>query len=265
MGSVEEDEPPKKRTKRSSIELNSFLKNLFSSEHSLGGPVSRPLPSQGKENMVGPTGAIRAEEFVRVISKSLHSLGYEKSCAVLEEESGMHLYSSPVTLFRKQLPEGSWDDSVATLHKLGILDENILKPAYFLIHENKFFEFLDKNRISDALKTLRTEITSLGINKNRVHELSGCIVSSSQHNLRRGADRGARNSRLKLVEELEKLLPPSVMIPEGRLEHLVEQALSVQRDACTFHNSLDTLSLYSDHQCGKSQIPSRTIQVRIIS
>lgn len=258
------DEPPKKRAKKSLVELNSFSKNSFLSEHSLGGPMARPLlPSHGKEDLIGPTRAISKEEFVRVISKSLYSLGYEKTGAVLEEESGIHLYSSLVTLFRKQLLDGSWDDSVVTLHKLGILDENILKPASFLIYENKFFELLEKNRISDALKTLRTEITSLAINKNRVHELSGCIVSSSQHNLLRGAEHGLKtpNSRLKLVEEMEKLLPPSVLIPEGRLEHLVEQALSVQREACTFHNSLDTLSLYSDHQCGKSQIPSRTIQI----
>ncbi|OEL38620.1 WD repeat-containing protein 26 [Dichanthelium oligosanthes] len=68
-------------------------------------------------------------------------------------------------------------------------------------------------------------------------------------------------SRLKLLEELQKVLPPTVMVPERRLENLVEQALIVQRDACYFHNSIDGLSLYIDHHCGKDQIPSRTLQV----
>jgi len=36
----------------------------------------------------------------------------------------------------------------------------------------------------------------------------------------------------------------------------------VQRDACVFHNTLDSdLSLYSDHQCRRNQIPSQTIQL----
>jgi hypothetical protein len=53
-----------------------------------------------------------------------------------------------------------------------------------------------------------------------------------------------------------------VMIPEKRLEHLVEQALILQTETCPFHNSMDKMSLYSDHHCGKELIPSRTVQVR---
>ncbi|OVA11956.1 hypothetical protein BVC80_8763g24 [Macleaya cordata] len=115
----------------------------------------------------------------------------------------------------------------------------------------------------DALNTLRTEITPLSININRVHELSTCIVSPSQSKLLGfpSGDILSGKSRSKLLEELQKLLPPAVMIPERRLEHLVEQALNVQRGSCVFHNSLDSaLSLFSDHQCGKDQIPSRTSQ-----
>ncbi|RRT69146.1 hypothetical protein B296_00001649 [Ensete ventricosum] len=116
----------------------------------------------------------------------------------------------------------------------------------------------------DALKTLRCEITPLGINKKRVHELASCVVSPSHHVLLRFANLGTETSnlRLKLLEELQKLLPPTVMIPERRLEHLVEQALGLQRESCYFHNSLDSsLSLYADHNCGKDQLPSHTAQV----
>ncbi|XP_020256207.1 WD repeat-containing protein 26-like [Asparagus officinalis] len=210
------------------------------------------LSSQGKEGMVGPTGSIRREEFVRIITEALYSLGYEKTAASLEQESEIPLYSSPVTIFRKHLFDGNWDDSLTTLRQSDMVDENILKSTSFLIYEHKFFELLEKDRVLDALKTLRNEITPLGTNKKRVHELSRCIISSTE-----GLSK--KNSQLKLVEEMAKLLPPAFMIPERRLEHLVEQALHVQEKACTFfRNSMDALSLYTD--CVNGQLPSRTIQ-----
>ncbi|XP_042478236.1 WD repeat-containing protein 26 homolog isoform X1 [Macadamia integrifolia] len=267
MGGVEDDEPPTKRVKASSGELRSLLNYLPLTEPltgSLGDSMARPLPSQGDEEMVGTKGLIKRVEFVRIITKALYTLGYEKSGALLEQESGIPLHPSMVNLFRQQVLGGSWDESVATLHKIGLSDETIVKSASFLILEQKFFEFLERDKIMDALMTLRTEIAPLCINTSRVHELSACIVSPSRRLLLgvSSQDIVNANSRLKLLEKLQKLLPPTVMIPERRLEHLVEQALDVQREACVFHNSLDSaLSLYSDHQCGKDQIPSRTLQV----
>ncbi|KAL5985475.1 hypothetical protein ACLOJK_027459 [Asimina triloba] len=266
MGGVDDDEPPSKRVKASSTELRCHLNDLSLTEPigSLGDTMARPLSSQGNEEMVGSKGAIKRVEFVRIITKALYSLGYDKSGAMLEEESGIPLHSSVVNSFRKQVLDGNWDASLATLRKIGLPDENSLKLASFLILERKFFELLGKERVMDALKTLRSEISPLGINEKRVHELSGCIVSPSQCVLLGFAtcEIATGSSRLKLLEELQKLFPPTIMVPERRLEHLVEQALNVQREACVFHNSLDsTLSLYSDHQCGQDQIPSHTLQV----
>ncbi|XP_010275088.2 PREDICTED: WD repeat-containing protein 26-like, partial [Nelumbo nucifera] len=266
MGGVEDDEPPSKRVKLSSGELRSPLNNSSLAETltgSSGDLMPRPLPSQGDEQMVGTQGLIERVEFVRIITKALYSLGYDRSGALLEEESGIPLHSSMVDLFRQQLIDGNWDESVATLHKIGLIDEGTVKSASFLIFEYKFFELLDKGKVMGALKTLRIEIEPLGINKNRVHELSMCIMSLSQSVLLGCSSQGSvsAKSRSKLVEKLQKLLPPMVMIPERRLEHLVEQALNVQCESCVFHNSLSgSLSLYSDHQCEKDQIPSQTLQ-----
>ncbi|XP_058071657.1 WD repeat-containing protein 26 homolog [Magnolia sinica] len=265
MGSVEEDVPPSKRVKLSSQESRSLAENSFFIEPAslLGDTMARPLLSQGDEELVGSEGVIKKVEFVRIITKALYSLGYERSGALLEEESGIALHSSMVSLFRKQVLDGNWDESLATLRKIGLSDENV-KSASFLVLEQKFFEFLDKDRVMDALKTLRSEISTLGINKKRVHELTEFIVSPKHYRLFRFTiyDISSAKSRMGLLEKLQNLLPPAVLIPERRLEHLVEQALNVQRDACVFHNSLDSaLSLYSDHQCGKDQIPSQTLQV----
>ncbi|CAA6662433.1 unnamed protein product [Spirodela intermedia] len=268
MGGVEDDEPPSKRVKVASEGLASLSNCLpckvNKPSNPLEGSMAKPLPSEGKEDMVGSKGIIRRVEFVRIITKALYSLGYERSGALLEEESGIYLHSSIVNEFRKHILAGSWNESISTLNKIGLTDEKILKSASFLILEQKLFEHLENGRFMDALKTLRSEITPLHISEKQIHELAGCIVSPSKFALRTLETQGldVANSRLKLLEDLQKLFPPTIMIPERRLEHLVEQALNVQREACFFHNSLDScLSLYSDHQCGRDQIPSRTTQI----
>jgi len=265
MGGFEDDEPPSKRARASSVEPASLSDSSFylKSANPLGGTMARPLTSQGKEVMVGSKGVIKRDEFVRIITKSLYTLGYEKSGAVLEEESGITLHSPSANLFRKQVLDGNWDTAVITLNTLGLLDENTVKLAAFLLMEQKFFELLRNGNLMGAIKTLRSEISPLGVNRKRVHEMASCIISSSENVLLGFSKLGieSSNSRFKLLEELQKVLPPTVMVPEKRLENLVEQALTVQREACYLHNSIDGLSLYIDHHCGKDQIPSQALQV----
>nr|KJB33386.1 hypothetical protein B456_006G008900 [Gossypium raimondii] len=267
MGGVEDDEPASKRMKLSSEELRRLSNGSTIKEPVAGSSrdlMARPLQSEGGEEVVGSKGVIKKVEFVRIIAKALYSLGYIKSGAHLEEESGIPLHSSVVNVFMRQILEGNWDESVVTLRNIGLTDERTVKSASFLILEQKFFELLDEEKAMDALNTLRTEIAPLGVNDSRVRELSSYIVSPSYCSLTRSPkqDTVRARSRSKLLEELQKLLPATVMVPEGRLEHLVEQALVLQRDACMFHNSLDKeMSLYSDHQCGRDQIPSQALQV----
>lgn len=55
-----------------------------------------------------------------------------------------------------------------------------------------------------------------------------------------------------------------MMIPEGRLQNLVEQALDRQLERCLYHNVRKPMvSLLSDYQCGREQIPSVVYQVSI--
>ncbi|GAV60005.1 WD40 domain-containing protein [Cephalotus follicularis] len=267
MGGVEDDEPASKRMKLSCGGLGGLSNGSSITERLAGSSrdlMARPLQSEGNEEVVGSRGVIKRVEFVRIIAEALYSLGYKKSGAHLEEESGIPLHSSILNLFMQQILDGKWDDSVATLHNIALLDEKIVKSASFLILEQKFFELLDKDRIMDALRTLRTEITTLSIDNRKVRELSSCIVSPSPCVSASPAKKDIMRakSRSQLLEELQNLLPPPIMIPEKRLEHLVEQALDLQRDACLFHNSLDKeMSLYTDHKCGRDLIPSRTIQI----
>nr|XP_016486134.1 PREDICTED: WD repeat-containing protein 26-like [Nicotiana tabacum]XP_016486135.1 PREDICTED: WD repeat-containing protein 26-like [Nicotiana tabacum] len=263
MGGAKDDEPPSKRVKVSFGESadrsnGTFLKDPASC--SLSESMARPLAVQGDDEIVGTKGVVKKVEFVRIIADALYSLGYKKTGALLEEESGIPLHSSQVHLFMQKILDGRWDESVATLHKIGLVDEKIVKLASFVILEQKFFELLDREEVMDALKTLRTEIAPLCVNSDRVRELSLCIISPS--GVSSGQDIVKMKPRTKLLEELQRLLPPTVMIPEKRLIHLVEQALELQVEACLFHNSLvSEMSLLTDHHCGRDQLPSQTLQI----
>ncbi|KAI3714010.1 hypothetical protein L1987_72600 [Smallanthus sonchifolius] len=263
MGGVEDNEPPSKRVKASSRELKGVLNGLkVSATYSFGASMARPLAAQGDNEIIGSKG-IKKVEFVRIIAEALYSLGYSKTGACLEEESGIPFHSPTVSIFIQQILDGNWDGSIASLHKIGIMDESIIKSASFIILQQKFFELLDHEKLMEALKTLRTEISPLSINSNRVRELSFFILSPKFRIFGVSGQQLVKpKARSELLEELQKLFPPTLMIPDRRLLQLVEQALDLQREACLFHNSdVGETSLFTDHHCGREQIPSQTVQI----
>ncbi|XP_021735512.1 WD repeat-containing protein 26-like [Chenopodium quinoa] len=212
------------------------------------------------DEMVGSRGLIRRDEFVKIITSALYSLGYGKAGALLEEESQIKLHPSSVTSFMQLVLEGKWDDSITILREFGLSPET-KKCATFVILEQKYLEHLQSGNTKDALLTLRNEISPLCINTNRVHQLAACLVSHSQIIIP-STETIFVSSRQEILENLQKLLPAEVIVPERRLEQLVEQALDRQRESCVFHNILDSgLSLYIDHRCESHQIPSENIQV----
>lgn len=264
MGGIEESEPPRKRVKVPPGGSDSLSANSSLTEPREPNSMAASPSQQGDKGAIGSKGIIKRPEFVKIITKALYSLGYSKSGALLQEESGIRLQSPVVDLFLNQVNEGKWDESVKTLRRID-LSEDILKSASFMILEQKFLELLKTDKLNDALDTLRNKIVPLSINVNRVHELAAFIISPpSTAILRSSSQRAAGSeSRSAIVEKLQKLFPAAIMIPEKRLEQLVEQALDVQRDACAYHNTLDSeLSLYTDHHCGTDRIPSQTLQVR---
>ncbi|KAK1408781.1 hypothetical protein QVD17_40822 [Tagetes erecta] len=263
MGGVEDDEPPSKRVKTSFREPKDLSNGLFLKESASCSLMARPLASQGGDEVIGSR-RIKKVEFVRVIADALYSLGYSKTGAYLEEESGITLHSPTVSTFIQQILDGNWDGSLDSLHKIGIADESIIKSASFIILQQKFFELLDHEKLMEALKTLRTEISPLSVHANRVRELSFFILCSKSRitDGSSGQQMAKPKARSELLEELQKMFPPTVIIPDGRLLQLVEQALDLQRVDCLFHNSDDgETSLFIDHHCGRDQIPSQTVQI----
>ncbi|MFS8012091.1 putative transcription factor interactor and regulator LisH family [Helianthus anomalus] len=198
--------------------------------------MARPLglASRGDSEIIGSKG-IKKVEFVRIIAETLYSLGYIKTGACLEEESGIPFHSPAVGIFIQQILDGKLG---CNSNFFGITDASIVKSASFIILQPNSLNFW-------IMKSQwRTQISPLSINSNR---------------------EAKPKARSEILEELQNLLPPTVMIPDRRLLQLVEQALDLQREACVFHNSdVGETSLFTDHHCGRDQIPSQTIQVRAI-
>ncbi len=68
------------------------------------------------------------------------------------------------------------------------------------------------------------------------------------------------------MSHAQEVVSPDMMIPEARLQSLVEQALDRQLERCLFHNVRKPMvSLLCDYQCGREQIPSVVCQVRLCS
>ena len=63
-------------------------------------------------------------------------------------------------------------------------------------------------------------------------------------------------AREELLEALQLYIPSSVMIPQRRLETLLEQAKAQQRAQCRYHAADPPISLYHDHVCDRSVFPT---------
>jgi hypothetical protein len=124
-----------------------------------------------------------------------------------------------------------------------------------LIRQQKYLELLEARNLKKALIVLRNDITPLNYNSDRLHALSSFMMCSTTEDLKRRADwdGAGGNSRQKLLLELQKYISPSIMVPEHRLETLLEQATTFQRISCLYHNTDEYISLYSDHVCDRSK------------
>ncbi|XP_022758560.1 WD repeat-containing protein 26 isoform X2 [Durio zibethinus] len=212
---------------------------------------------------LGSKGLINKNEFVRVIIQCLYSFGYKNSASCLESESGMRYKSLDFDLLESQILSGDWDNCVDTVNKMKDLKDDTRSSVLFLVFKQCFLEYLNRGDDSLALSVLQKQVPTLHMSKEKVHKLAYSILSLKEMELGKLDEDIICELRKKLVIELGKQLPPHILLPEGRLEHLVETIVTAQIDSCKYqyHNSQDVVSLYGDHCCGRDQIPTETVQI----
>ncbi|EQL32335.1 hypothetical protein BDFG_05468 [Blastomyces dermatitidis ATCC 26199] len=228
------------------------------------------------------------EEVTRILIQSLHDLGYNEAASTLSRESGYELESPAVASFRSAVLDGRWADAEDILlgsyypdrggngtdagggntidrgtdTDLGTLvlaegaDRN---EMLFCLRQQKFLELLEQRDLATALMVLRQELTPLNHDIAQLHALSSLLMCPAE-NLRAqaGWDGSVLQSRQRLLGELSRSISPAVMIPDHRLAVLLDYVKQNQINQCLYHNTAESPSLYSDHQCDRSQFPLRT-------
>ncbi|CAF0774903.1 unnamed protein product [Didymodactylos carnosus] len=203
------------------------------------------------------------KEILRLIGQHLQSAGLNKTVETLIQESGCILEHEHASHFRELIMSAKWSESMIALEKLKTYIEEhdgILQMKY-LILEQKYFELIEDSQPMEALHCLRHEIQELRIRTERTHELTKYLMFSSPKEMRSSANWSGKGfvSRQKLMEKLQKFLPPDVMLPPKRLESLLTQAVELQQERCTYHVkpgklTLDDVTLLKDHVCTNIQI-----------
>lgn len=90
----------------------------------------------------------------------------------LADESGYRTESNDVSEFRNAVLSGAWPSAEAHLANIPLHEHASVEEALFLIREQKFLEALEDKDFTSALTILRTELSPLNINTDKVHNLS---------------------------------------------------------------------------------------------
>ncbi|GJY07953.1 WD repeat-containing protein WDS, partial [Tanacetum coccineum] len=212
--------------------------------------------------MIGSKGLIKRHEFVRILIQCLYSLGYEKSAACLELESGISCKSSEFKSLESLVLGADWESCLDNICGIKEMTDEQRDAALFLVCQQFLLECSGRGDDLLALSVLRKQVSKLQMGKDKVHKLAFSLFSLGELGLDKAHD-GVdvpQDLREKLINELEKLLPPPMTLPDRRLEYLVDTVVGSQIDSCIYHNSLDPVSIYKDHRCGRDQIPTETVQ-----
>ncbi|KAI0086137.1 WD40 repeat-like protein [Irpex rosettiformis] len=206
------------------------------------------------------------EEFIRLVIQSLRDVGYIESAATLEAESGYTMETSDVSRFRECILNGDWTAAGEVLSRLGFSEQEGLWDAKFLISQQKYLELLEAGRTTTALQVLREELAPLSTDPDVLHSLSSLLMCRDTDDLRQasGWDGVEGTSRRKLLVNLQRYIPSSVMIPQRRFASLLDHARDYQRTRCLYHNiPLDAhnFTLYADHVCDKDHFPRITTAI----
>ncbi|KAI0820195.1 WD40 repeat-like protein [Trametes gibbosa] len=206
------------------------------------------------------------EEFIRLVIQSLRDIGYTESAATLEEESGYIMETPEVAEFRRCILNASWDSAETALMRLGVSEGEGLWEARFLIAKQKYLEYLEAGKTTMALNVLRNELAPLNPELDHLHALSSLMMCSDPADIRSQVawDGAGGTSRRRLLMDLQRYIPSSVMIPQRRFATLLDQARTYQQSRCLYHNvpvRNQAYSLYADHVCDRNAFPRVTTAV----
>jgi len=251
--------------------------------------------------------AFERRELILVLLQTLSSLGLQSAKEKLEQESGIILEIEPVKKLHRAMLSGEWDDVPRLFDQLGSEATPVARGFRLLAGEQKYTEELSRGDHSAALKTLREDLAPAAwdaASEARVHRLALLFLSPKEKLvwpalrdrrvkrslgdeetiLWRGPD-GLQAARVAVWEQVQSLLPPSLVVPPHRLADLLTQALRYQEMHCLYHTDgqlqtrghttahhahaqgpaldartpLSQFSLLHDHSCTQTSLPTKCV------
>ncbi|CAM8976690.1 unnamed protein product [Rhodiola kirilowii] len=210
---------------------------------------------------LGLKGLIRKQELVRLLVQCLYSLGYKRTASCLESESGISLIHADFANIESHILQANWDDAISLINSVFFLPDHTRSAALFTVFKQWLLECLNYGGTSLGLSILRKQVCTAELEIEMIQSLALSLLSFKDNGLTKMAETDILDMREHLIMELEKLLPPPIVIPERRLEYLVETVITHQLESCMYHNSDTTVCLCRDHCCDRDEIPTETVQI----
>lgn len=150
-------------------------------------------------------------------------MGYHTAAENVSRESGFELENQTVAAFRNAVLDGAWDDAEKLLNGAtstdrqnqnnnGLVlahdaDRNLMR---FWIRQQKYLELLEEKQTGRALMVLRTEVTPLYHDPQKLQFLSSLLMCQTPDDLKSSAhwDGAYGESRNVLLSELSSKLQP---------------------------------------------------------
>ncbi|KAJ0342003.1 hypothetical protein COL922a_001740 [Colletotrichum nupharicola] len=160
------------------------------------------------------------EEVTRILIQALSDMGYHGAAESGSKDSGYELESPTVAAFRNAVVNGEWGQAEELLFGAVMSDDRgqqgnglVLAPGSdrnvmrFWLRQQKFLELLEQRDTSKALMVLRTELTPLYQDTQKLHFLSSLLMCQSTEDLKAKAewDGAHGQSRKVLLSELSTL------------------------------------------------------------
>ncbi|KAJ0354043.1 hypothetical protein KNSL1_001616 [Colletotrichum chrysophilum] len=159
------------------------------------------------------------EEVTRILIQALSDMGYHGAAESVSKDSGYELESPTVAAFRNAVVNGEWGQAEELLFGAVMSDDRgqqgnglVLAPGSdrnvmrFWLRQQKFLELLEQRDTSKALMVLRTELTPLYQDTQKLHFLSSLLMCQSTEDLKAKAewDGAHGQSRKVLLSELSR-------------------------------------------------------------
>lgn len=152
-------------------------------------------------------------------------MNISEAANTLQQESGVSLEAENIISFRKSILEGQWQLAETLLFKIPFLSMSSkgvdLPKVQFLIRQQKFLELLEKKETMTALYVLRSEITPLGQNTDKLHQLTSLVLCSSIEDVMKQAqwDGTTGNSRQQLLDQIQRKYDRYIILPSTHNIH----------------------------------------------